>query len=366
MTERTLMIMAGGTGGHVYPGLAVAEAMKARGWRVVWLGTRAGLEAKLVPQAGIEMVWLSFGGVRGKGVLRKLLLPLHLLIAFWQSARALFRQRPDVVLGMGGYTAFPGGMMASLFNRPLVIHEQNSIGGLTNRLLACLADKVMVAFPAAFNGPKDKPIPCGKVDAICCGNPVRADIAAMAPPTERFSQRSGALRVLVVGGSLGAQALNDIVPRALALLAKDERPVVVHQSGLKHTEQLRANYEKAGVTAEVVAFIDDMAKRYGECDLVVCRAGALTVSELAAAGVASVLVPFPHAVDDHQTTNAKFLSDAGAAVWVPQTELTPQKLAHLLREFTRDKLLAMSEKARALAKPDATARVVAACVELAG
>lgn len=365
MTSRTLMIMAGGTGGHVYPGLAVAHAMRAQGWRVVWLGTRAGLEAKLVPQAGIDIVWLSFGGVRGKGVVRKLLLPMHLLIAFWQSARALFRQRPDVILGMGGYTAFPGGMMASLFNRPLVIHEQNSIGGLTNRVLACLAAKVLVAFPAAFRGRQDKPIPCGRVDAICCGNPVRADIAAIAPPAERFRQRSGVLRVLVVGGSLGAQALNDIVPQAMALLAAAERPVVVHQSGLKHTERLRTNYDRAGVAAEVVAFIDDMAKRYGECDLVVCRAGALTVSELAAAGVASVLVPFPHAVDDHQTTNAKFLSDAGAAVLVPQSELTPQKLAQLLREFTREKLLVMAEKARALAKPDATAQVVQACMELA-
>ncbi|MEK6662881.1 MAG: undecaprenyldiphospho-muramoylpentapeptide beta-N-acetylglucosaminyltransferase [Pseudomonadota bacterium] len=362
---RTVMIMAGGTGGHVYPGLAVASELRVQGWRVVWLGTRAGLEAKLVPEAGIEMVWLKFGGVRGKGLLRLVWLPLQIVIAFIQSARAIFKYRPDVVLGLGGYTAFPGGMMASLFNRPLVIHEQNSIAGLTNRVLACLADKVLVAFPAAFNGPKDKPIPCRQVTLECCGNPVRSDIAALAEPAARMQSRSGNLRVLVVGGSLGAQALNEAVPRALKLIDAAVRPEVVHQAGLKHIEQLQANYADAGVSAEVLAFIDDMATRYAWCDVVVCRAGALTIAELAAAGVASVLVPFPHAVDDHQTSNAKFLSEAGAALLLPQTELTPQKLAQLLREFTREKLLVMADKARALAKPDATRRVAQVCVELA-
>lgn len=365
MSARTIMIMAGGTGGHVYPGLAVARALQEQGWRVVWLGTRAGLEAKLVPEYGYEMVWLKIGGVRGKGIVRMAVLPVQLLLAFVQSARAMFKQRPDVVLGLGGYTAFPGGMMASLFNRPLVIHEQNSIGGLTNRILACLANKVLVAFPQAFCGAKDKPIPCGKVAAMHVGNPVRADIAAVPQPAERMQGRVGALRVLVVGGSLGAQALNDAMPKALAEIAADVRPEVVHQAGLKHIEQLQAGYASAGVKAEVLAFVDDMAARYGWCDVVVCRAGALTVAELAAAGVASVLVPYPYAVDDHQTTNAKFLVDAGAAMLLPQTELAPAKLAQLLREFTREQLLAMAQKARALAKPDATRQVAQVCMELA-
>ncbi len=364
-TPRCVMIMAGGTGGHVYPGLAVANALRALGWRVIWLGTHAGLEAKLVPAAGIEIVWLKFGGVRGKGLLRMAWLPLQLLIAFYQSARAIFQQRPDVVLGLGGYTAFPGGMMASLLNRPLVIHEQNSIAGLTNRVLACIADKVLVAFPSAFSGPKDKPILGGKIDMECCGNPVRGDIAAVAEPVARMQERSGKLRVLVVGGSLGAQALNDVVPRALKLLDEATRPEVVHQAGLKHIAQLQANYADAGVNAEVLAFIDNMAARYSWSDVVVCRAGALTIAELAAAGVASVLVPFPHAVDDHQTSNAKYLTDNGAAVLLPQTELTPQKLAQLLREFTHEKLLAMAQQARELAKPDATRRVAEVCMELA-
>ncbi len=362
---RTVMIMAGGTGGHVYPGLAVAQALREQGWRVVWLGTKNGLEAKLVPAQGIEMVWLKFGGVRGKGLLRMLWLPAQIILAFVQSARAIFKHRPDVVLGLGGYTAFPGGMMASLFNRPLVIHEQNSIAGLTNRVLACLADQVLVAFPSAFQGPKDKPIPCGKVAAQCCGNPVRADIAALPAPDARWQNRSGPMRVLVVGGSLGAQALNEAVPQALKLMQEESRPDVVHQAGMKHIEQLRANYAVAGVRAEVLAFIDDMAARYAWCDVVICRAGALTIAELAAAGVASVLVPYPHAVDDHQTTNAFYLSAAGAAILLPQAELTPQKLAQLLGEFTRDKLLAMAQQARALAQPDATRVVAETCVRLA-
>ena len=362
---RCIMIMAGGTGGHVYPGLAVASELRAQGWRVVWLGTQAGLEAKLVPAAGIEMVWLKFAGVRGKGLLRMVWLPLQIMVAFTQSARAIFKHRPDVVLGLGGYTAFPGGMMASLFNRPLVIHEQNSIAGLTNRVLACLADKVLVAFPSAFNGAKDKPIPCREVALECCGNPVRTDIAALPEPTVRMQNRVGKLRVLVVGGSLGAQALNEAVPRALKLIDETTRPEVVHQAGLKHIEQLKLNYAAAGVSAEVLAFLDDMAARYAWCDVVLCRAGALTIAELAAAGVASVLVPFPHAVDDHQTTNAKFLSEAGAALLLPQPELTPQKLAQLLGQFTREKLLTMAVKAHGLAKPDATRRVAQVCLELA-
>ncbi len=363
--SRTILIMAGGTGGHVFPALAVADYLRDKGWRVIWLGTKAGMEAKLVPEKGYEMVWLKFGGLRGKGLLRMALMPLMLLMAFYQSAVAIYRSRPEVVLGMGGYTAFPGGMMASLLAKPLIVHEQNSIAGLTNRVLACLADKVLVAFPAAFSGPKDKPIPCQKVNSEWCGNPVRAEIAAMPVPQDRFASRSGKLRLLVVGGSLGAQALNETIPRALALLPEAERPEVVHQAGSKNFEALKGYYAEAEVKADVRDFIDDMAGLYAWCDLVVCRAGALTVSELAAAGVASVLVPYPHAVDDHQTTNGKFLSDNGAAVLLPQAQMNAERLAELLRDATREKLLAMAQAARSLAKPDATRRVAEVCMELA-
>lgn len=362
---RTILIMAGGTGGHVYPGLAVAQVLMERGWRAVWLGTRAGLEARVVPAHGIPLVWLSLGGVRGKGWLRKLFLPLALLTAFWQSARALFAHRPDVVLGMGGYAAFPGGMMASLFHRPLVIHEQNSIAGLTNRVLACLADRVLVGFPNALRGGRDAPLPCRRVDTLWTGNPVRAEIARLPDPAQRYGARSGPLRLLVVGGSLGAKALNETVPRALALLPPGSRPRVVHQTGRAHLESVRTHYQAAGVEAEILPFIDDMATRYGEADLVVCRAGALTIAELAAAGVASILVPYPHAVDDHQTGNARFLADAGAALLLPQRELSPERLAQLIGELTRERLCEMAQQARALAKPDAARIVADVCVEAA-
>ncbi|MEO1767479.1 undecaprenyldiphospho-muramoylpentapeptide beta-N-acetylglucosaminyltransferase [Thiobacter aerophilum] len=365
MSGRTILIMAGGTGGHVYPGLAVAQVLMGRGWRAVWLGTRSGLEARVVPAHGIPMAWLSFGGVRGKGWLRKLLLPIALLVAFWQSARALFAHRPDVVLGMGGYAAFPGGLMASLFNRPLVIHEQNSVAGLTNRVLACLADRVLVGFPDALRGPRDAPIPCRRVDTFWTGNPVRAEIAALPDPAARYGGRNGPLRLLVVGGSLGAQALNEVVPRALAQLPPEIRPQVVHQTGGPHFAAVKARYQAAGVQAEILPFIDDMASRYAEADLVVCRAGALTIAELAAAGVASILVPYPHAVDDHQTTNAKFLADAGAALFVPQPDLSPERLARLFGQLTRQRLAEMALQARALAKPDAAQVVAQVCMELA-
>ena len=361
--NRTLMVMAGGTGGHVYPALAVADALRARGWNVFWLGTRAGLEARVVPAAGIDMVWVSMGGVRGKGVLKKLLLPVTLLVAFWQSLVAIFKRRPDVVLGMGGYTAFPGGMMASLLNRPLVIHEQNSVGGLTNRVLACLADRVLTAFPKVFTHSHDKPIPCRRVTAEWVGNPVRADIGAMA--TSERAARSGPLRLLVVGGSLGAQALNERVPQALALLPADKRPQVVHQSGRQHLDALRANYAAAGVEAEVRDYIEDMAAAYRDCDFAICRAGAMTVAELACAGVPAVLVPFPFAVDDHQTGNAEFLSDAGAAWLMQQKDLTAETLATLIGGLDRSQLAAMSEQALKLAKPDATRQVADICEALA-
>jgi UDP-N-acetylglucosamine--N-acetylmuramyl-(pentapeptide) pyrophosphoryl-undecaprenol N-acetylglucosamine transferase len=350
---RTIMIMAGGTGGHVFPALAVAEYLSARGWRVVWLGARTGMEANLVPKRGYDMDWVRFSGLRGKGLLRVLVLPANLLIAFWQSARAILARRPDVVLGMGGYISFPGGMMASLFGRPLAIHEQNSVAGLANKVLARLADRVLQAFPGALPG--------GEV----CGNPVRGDIVALAPPRARFGGRAGRLKLLVVGGSLGARALNEIMPRALALLPEEVRPEVTHQAGAQHLADLRPAYAAAGVHAEVLAFIDDMARRYGEADVIICRAGALTVAELACAGVASILVPFPYAVDDHQTGNAKFLSEHGAAILLPQGDLSAERLALLLRGLTRERLLNMAEKARALGKPDATEAVARACMELA-
>ncbi|MCU0805966.1 MAG: undecaprenyldiphospho-muramoylpentapeptide beta-N-acetylglucosaminyltransferase [Burkholderiales bacterium] len=347
------MIMAGGTGGHVFPALAVADALGARGWRVVWLGNPDGMEATLVPRHGYELRPVKFGGLRGKGLLTTLLLPLNLLRAFWQSLRAVRAVRPDVVLGMGGYITFPGGMMAALLGRPLAIHEQNAIAGLANRVLAGVADRVLTGFPGVL------------AKSSFTGNPVRAVIAAVPAPAERMRDRAGPLRLLVVGGSLGAAALNEIVPRALAAIPAAERPEVTHQAGAKQIDALEANYAAAGVSANAVAFIDDMARAYAEADLVVCRAGALTVAELAAAGVASVLVPFPHAVDDHQTTNASYLADRGAALLVQQRDLTPEKLATLIRSLDRAQLLAMAEKARAAGKPEATEAVARACMELA-
>jgi UDP-N-acetylglucosamine--N-acetylmuramyl-(pentapeptide) pyrophosphoryl-undecaprenol N-acetylglucosamine transferase len=347
------MIMAGGTGGHVFPALAVADYLRARDWRVVWLGAQAGMEATLVPQHGYELAPIRFAGLRGKGLVAKLLLPLNLLVAFWQSLRALRAHRPDVVLGMGGYIAFPGGMMAALLGRPLAIHEQNSIAGLANRVLAGVADRILVAFPGAL--PKSEPT----------GNPVRDSIAGVPAPAARFAGRSGPLRVLVVGGSLGAAALNERVPQAIALLSAGERPHVVHQSGAKHLDALRAGYAAAGVAAELRPFIENMAQAYADADVAICRAGAITVAELAAVGVASILVPFPFAADDHQTTNARYLADAGAAILVQQRDLSAEKLADTLRGLTRERLLEMAEKARALGKPEATRAVAEACMELA-
>lgn len=364
-TNRTLMVMAGGTGGHVYPALAVADEMRARGWEVFWLGTRAGLEARVIPAAGIDMVWVSMSGLRGHGLLRAALTPFMLLRAFWQSLRAILSRRPDVVLGMGGYTAFPGGMMAALLNRPLVVHEQNSIAGLTNRVLACLAERVLVAFPAAFTNKTDKPVPCRKADTEWVGNPVREPIARLAGEHEKYAGREGPLRLLVVGGSLGATALNELLPKALALMPADRRPEVVHQSGRQHVEKLRANYAAAGVQADARDYIEDMATLYEWCDLAVCRAGAMTVAELACAGVPAVLVPFPFAVDDHQTTNAGFLAEAGAAWVMQQKDLDAEKLAAHLAALTREQLAEMSLKAQSLAKPEATRRVAQICEELA-
>lgn len=350
---RTILITAGGTGGHVFPGLAVAEAMREAGWRVVWLGAKNGMEARLVPPRGYEMAWVRAAALRGKGFLAALLLPLNLLVGFWQSARAILAHRPDVVLGLGGYVAFPGAMMASLLARPLAVHEQNAVAGLANRVLAGVADRVFVAFPGALR------------NAEWTGNPVRAEIASIAPPQSRFAGRRGPLRLLVVGGSLGAQALNEVVPKALAMMSPGQRPSVVHQSGEKHLESLRASYAAAGVEGELVAFIDDMAGRYAQADLVLCRAGAITVAELAAGGVASVLVPLPHAADDHQSANARFLAERGAAILLPQRELSAERLAGVLRALDRPALQAMAERARALGKPEAARSIAERCMELA-
>lgn len=350
----TLMVMAGGTGGHVYPAMAVADALHAEGWNIVWLATEGGMENRLIAGKPYRVEMIRMRGVRGKGLVTRLLSPFQVLTACLKSLAALRRSRPDVVLGMGGFAAFPGGLVAWLKRRPLVIHEQNSIAGLTNRVLSHLASRVLAAFPSAFGE-----------RATLVGNPVRAEIAAVEPPEQRFAGRDGVLRVSVVGGSLGAQALNETVPAALALIPAEIRPHVIHQAGEKHIDRLRANYAGAGVAAETRAFIDDMAGLYAWSDVVICRAGALTVAELSAAGVASVLVPFPHAVDDHQTGNARYLADHGAAVLVQQRDLDPQRLAGLLSGFTRDSLCLMAQRARALGKPQATAAVAAVCRQLA-
>jgi UDP-N-acetylglucosamine--N-acetylmuramyl-(pentapeptide) pyrophosphoryl-undecaprenol N-acetylglucosamine transferase len=325
--------------------------MRAAGWDVVWMGARGGMEERLVPRHGYRTAWIRARAARGKGLLQKLLLPANLLYSFWESARTIRRLKPSVVLGLGGYVAFPGGMMASLLNRPLALHEQNAIAGLANRVLSQVSDKVMVAFPGALKG------------AEWTGNPVRAEIAAIAPPEVRFQGREGPLRILVVGGSLGAQALNEALPKAISLLP--EKPAVVHQAGEKHLDALKKNYAEARVEGELVAFIDDMARRYAQADLVVCRAGAVTIAELSAGGMASILVPFPHAVDDHQSANAKFLSDHGAAILIQQRDLSAEKLAQLIRSLDRPKLLEMAKKARALGKPDAAQIVARRCMEIA-
>ncbi len=353
MSDKTALIMAGGTGGHIFPGLAVAEALRERGWQVHWLGAPDSMESRLVPPRGFTLHTIAFGGVRGKGVVTLALLPLKLLRAFWQALSVVRRVKPDVLVGLGGYITFPGGMMGVLAGKPLVLHEQNSVAGMANKVLAGVADRMYTAFPKAL--PKGEWI----------GNPLRAAFVQQAAPAERFAGRSGPLRLLVVGGSLGAKALNDTVPQALALLPADQRPQVLHQSGEKQIEALRANYAAVGVQAELTPFIDDTASAFANADIVVCRAGASTVTELAAVGAAALFVPFPYAVDDHQTTNAAFLVHAGAAWCVPQTAFTPQALAERLSSLQRSELLSMAERARTVARTDAVATMVAACEALA-
>ena len=357
MTQPCALIMAGGTGGHIFPGLALASALRTRGWRVHWLGGRGSaqqpsMESELVPAQGFAVELLDFSGLRGKGLAAVALLPLRLLRAFAQSIAVLRRVRPDVVVGLGGYVSFPGGMMAVLLGKPLVLHEQNAVAGLANRVLAGVADRVYTAFPDVFKR------------GLWVGNPLRVEFLQQADPQTRFAGRCGRLRLLVVGGSLGARALNEVVPQALALLPPDARPLVQHQSGARQVDALRANYAAAGVEAELLPFITEMAPALAGADLVLCRAGASTVTELAAVGAAAVLVPFPAAVDDHQTRNARFLVDQGAAWLLPQPEMTPRALADLLQGMERDTLLSRAVLARALARTHATDDMAAACEEL--
>ena len=346
------LVMAGGTGGHIFPGLAVAEALRERGWRVHWLGSPGSMESRLVPPRGFVLETIEFGGVRGKGIKTLALLPLRLLKAFWQALQVVRRVKPDVVVGLGGYITFPGGMMATLLGKPMVLHEQNSVAGMANKVLSGVADRVFTAFPKVF------------AKAEWVGNPLRDEFLRQAAPIDRFAARTGPLRLLVVGGSLGAKALNDTVPQALALMPAEKRPTVLHQSGEKQIDALRANYAAAGVDAELTPFIDDTAQAFADADLIVCRSGASTVTEIAAVGAAALFVPFPFAVDDHQTTNAGFLVDAGGAWLVQQAELTPAALAEKLAAVTREELVAMAQKAKQMQKTEAVQAVVAACEQL--
>ena len=349
----TALVMAGGTGGHIFPGLAVAEALRARGWRVHWLGAPDSMESRLVPPRGLPFEAVPFSGVRGKRLDTLLRLPVRLARACWAAWGALRRVRPDVVVGLGGYITVPGGLMAALARVPLVLHEQNSVAGMANRLLARLARRVFTAYPQA--------LPQGE----WVGNPLRPAFLRQPDPVQRFAGRTGPLRVLVLGGSLGAKGLNDVVPQALALMPPDQRPRVRHQSGEMHIDALRATYAQLGVEADVTPFIDDTAQAMADADLLLCRAGASTVTEVAAVGVAAVFVPFPAAVDDHQTHNARFLVDAGAARLVPQRDLTRAVLKEILEKSERTLLVKQAVEAKKMQKTEAVEHLVSACEVLA-
>jgi UDP-N-acetylglucosamine--N-acetylmuramyl-(pentapeptide) pyrophosphoryl-undecaprenol N-acetylglucosamine transferase len=353
MTQPCALIMAGGTGGHIFPGLAVAQALRDKGWRVHWLGAPASMESRLVLARGFPLELVDFSGVRGKGLRTLVLLPLRLLRAFWQSIQVLRRVRPQVVVGLGGYITFPAGLMAVLLGKPLVLHEQNSIAGMANKVLGSVADRVFTAFPKVF------------AKGQWVGNPLRAEFLVQSGPAQRFAGRTGPLRVLVVGGSLGARALNTTVPLAMALIPEGQRPVVTHQAGEQQIDALRANYAAAGVMAILTPFIDNTAQAFADADLVICRAGASTVTEIAAVGTAAVFVPFPSAVDDHQTTNARFLVDQGAGWLLPQVDMTPRVLADLLQKTERPALMQCALKAKSMQQLRATDAVVAACEEFA-
>ena len=350
--QKCALVMAGGTGGHIFPGMAVAQALRERGWRVHWLGAPHSMESRLVPPKGFAFESVEFSGVRGKGLRTLFALPLRLLRAFWQSLQVVRRVKPDVLVGLGGYITLPGGLMGVLTGKPLVLHEQNSVAGMANRVLALVARRVFTAFPNVL------------AKGQWVGNPLRAEFLLQPGPQARFANRTGPLRVLVVGGSLGAKALNTVVPKALALIPEAQRPLVTHQSGEKQIDELRNNYAAAGVQAELTPFIDDTAQAFADADWVICRAGASTVTEIAAVGAAALFVPYPSAVDDHQTHNARFLVDQGAGWLIAQTELTPEHLADLLQKTERSTLLSRGLEAKKLQKLQATDAVVAACQEL--
>ncbi|APB98025.1 undecaprenyldiphospho-muramoylpentapeptide beta-N-acetylglucosaminyltransferase [Polynucleobacter asymbioticus] len=354
MTKPSILVMAGGTGGHIFPGLAVAEYLRICGWNVSWLGNQSGMEYRLVKSCNFPFEAVEFGGLRGKGIKAKLMLPINLARACHQSWKIMRRLKPNVVLGMGGYITFPGGLISKLLKRPLVLHEANSVAGSANRALAKIAMRTLTGFPNTME------------NAEWVGNPIRQEFDHISAPAERYEQRQGPLSLLVVGGSLGAAALNENIPAALALIPLEQRPTVIHQAGDKHLLDLQKRYADLGVLADIRPFIEDMPTAYVQADLVICRSGAMTVSELAACGVASCLIPFPHAIDDHQTANAQFLSDADAAVFLPQKNLNPQDLALMIQNLTRTDLKEMAVRAHALSKPHATQRVAEVCADCAG
>jgi UDP-N-acetylglucosamine--N-acetylmuramyl-(pentapeptide) pyrophosphoryl-undecaprenol N-acetylglucosamine transferase len=354
VTRPSILVMAGGTGGHIFPGLAVAEYLRICGWNVSWLGNQNGMEYRLVKSCDFPFEPVEFGGLRGKGLKAKLMLPINLMRACFQSWKIMRRIKPSVVLGMGGYITFPGGLVSKLLQRPLVLHESNSVAGSANRALTKIAMRTLTGFPNTI------------AHAEWVGNPIREEFEQVAPTADRYDQRQGPLSILVVGGSLGAAALNENIPAALALMPKDARPIVIHQAGDKHLEDLQRRYLDLGVTADIRPFIEDMPSAYAQADLVICRAGAMTVAEVAACGVAACFIPFPFAIDDHQTANAQFLADADAAILLPQKNLNPQDLALMLQNFNRADLKAMALRAHTLAKPHATQRVAEVCADCAG
>jgi UDP-N-acetylglucosamine--N-acetylmuramyl-(pentapeptide) pyrophosphoryl-undecaprenol N-acetylglucosamine transferase len=358
MDNARILIMAGGTGGHVFPALTVAKQLELEGWEVLWLGTRLGLETEIVREAGIPIRYISVTGLRGKKALTLFLAPYRLCLAFCQSLNVILRFKPKVVLGMGGFVSGPGGLAAWVLRVPLIIHEQNAVPGTTNRILAHLARRVLHAFPNTFAHSNKK---------LLTGNPVRQALLTLPLPETRFQGRSGPLRVLVIGGSRGAAALNELCPKALALMPSSVRPEVRHQSGALNVEETEAAYQEVGIVAEVLPFIQDMAEAYAWADLVICRAGALTISELGAVGVGSILVPFPFAIDDHQYYNAHFLEKAGAAILVRQHELKPQVLADYLMRFAgdREEGLKLAIAAKQAFHLNATSLVAKACQEVA-
>lgn len=367
MMARTALIMAGGTGGHIFPGLALADQLSQEGWTVAWLGSQGGMENRLVPARGYPLHVLSMGGVRGKGLIKTLLAPFMVLRASVQALAVLMRVRPSVVVGFGGFASLPGGLMALFLWRPLVLHEQNAVAGLANRILALGAKRVYTGFPQAFKAASNNPLarwlPQPRAEHWV-GNPVRSDIGALPAPVRRMAERTGPLRLLVLGGSQGARALNEMVPAALALIPLEQRPEVIHQGGEKMLAAVQAAYDRAGVRADLRPFIENMAEAYAWCDWVICRAGALTVAELCAAGVGSVLVPFPAAVDNHQRVNAEFLERAGAALIMEQSTMTPQALAEILASLTRSRCVQMAEAARGLARPGVVEELAMVCGEL--